>query len=381
MERTNVYSTPILEAVATTGKKKFWQMHVTTDGTNFFTNTESWQETKTGFSQHNCSDPNLIKGVNIGKSNETAPRDQAIFETNSEMAKKKRKDGYYELGGSYVGFTLPMLAYPQADIHRLKFPCVVQPKYDGERCMANGITMWSRGAIAYPDDVVAHLKPTIVTDGYTIDGELILPPPFLRQHTQSAAEKFDPERSPKLLYRVYNGIGPECFLKRYEKIAAIVEKINNPQIVLSPYYIVNDMDELLERFKQFKAEGWEGLIGIQLGVPYVSGRGGGALFKMKDRQDAEFQVIGIKDLDKGNYKGCIKFTCMAPPRIDKEGKHQPGGEFDVLPVGKVEEKLALAARRDTILGTWWTIEFQDYTEKGIPEFGTAICERKPEVSG
>jgi hypothetical protein len=34
-----IYSTPLLQASTSTGKKKFWQGHACTDGANYFTYT------------------------------------------------------------------------------------------------------------------------------------------------------------------------------------------------------------------------------------------------------------------------------------------------------------------------------------------------------
>ena len=99
----------------------------------------------------------ISKGKNIGRSNETTPFEQACVEARSKWEKQKKK-GYVEsieaaeageLDELIEGGIEPMLAHTfEKQGHKIKYPCYVQPKLDGIRCIAvvkNGkCTLWSR---------------------------------------------------------------------------------------------------------------------------------------------------------------------------------------------------------------------------------------------
>ena len=109
-----IYSTPLLQASTSTGKKKFWQGHVCTDGAEYFTYTTYCQtigktivdiqtaddlKTNEGSSISKITQSAYvtIEGKNIGRSNETTPSQQAISEINSTFKTNKDK-GYREIG-------------------------------------------------------------------------------------------------------------------------------------------------------------------------------------------------------------------------------------------------------------------------------------------
>ena len=99
-------------------------------------------------------------GKNIGKSNETSAFTQAISETQAKWNDKKNKESYSETGvpcpslqtESQTAY-FPMLAHTYCPTtpdkkQKIKFPCFVQPKLDGVRCIAfmdkNKVVMQSR---------------------------------------------------------------------------------------------------------------------------------------------------------------------------------------------------------------------------------------------
>ncbi len=136
----------------------------------------------------------ISSGKNIGKKNETTPVQQAISEAKSAWNKKKDA-GYKAEGEVAIGVTggagasgsdsdsvvsetaavpLPMLAQ---DFNKrgksISFPCLVQRKLDGVRCVASAKGLFSRNGKAFP-----HLKTikaeilAIGEEGILLDGEL-----------------------------------------------------------------------------------------------------------------------------------------------------------------------------------------------------------------
>ena len=384
---TTIYSTPLLQALTSTGKTKFWQGHVSTDGSKHYTYTTYCQNLGKVAPVINSADDLTalegqsiskitqsayvtIVGKNIGRSNETTPEQQAIFEINSTFKTQKDK-GYFELGQEPVRDNiLPMLAYPLGDkIHTIDFPLTVQPKFDGVRCLTNGSKMWSRRGKDFDGKIIAHLLGVKCGD-YIVDGELILPEGYPLQDTVSACKKYR-ELSSQLLYRIYDVVCEDlCYTERYEICKKIVNDTNNPQVVLAPAHTVEGHDEIYPLHETFVKEGWEGTMIRLHGQGYKVGQRTNQLLKLKDFLEEEFKVVNVID-GKGKFEGAAIFLCET-----KEGKI-----FETSPVGTMEYRRDLFANRESLIGTYWTVRFQAYTKDKIPQFGRAINHREEEIQG
>ena len=433
-----IHHTPVLQSKTSKGLAKFWQGHVATDGTNYFTFTTFWQELAGGgTSKVQESEKTRIEAKNVGRSNETTLEDQAVSEMNSD-SKKQRDKGYRAPGEAASVKLLPMLAqdYRKAS-HRLKFPLVAQPKYDGNRAVTDGKTMWSRKAIDFPSEIVAHIIggtrncppellkvgkkpastihtgvktkqvmlidlfaddekapetlseifaaearsdayaypqtfPQFDTEGYLIDGELIMPPGTLLQHTRSATSKYSAV-SQKLLYRVYDiFITDMGYMERYAILQRIVAKANNPNIVLAPIQWVKDAGEMMAVHKTFMAEGWEGTMLRQLGLGYAVDKRDVSLMKLKDFKEEEFTVLDVINAGEAKFEGCGKFVMDVG---DGSGK-----TFECVPEGTLEYKRQLLIDRAQHIGKRWTVRWPDdenggLSEDGKPKYAVAVAER------
>ena len=361
-----IYSTPLLQASTSTGKKKFWQGHVCTDGAEYFTYTTYCQtigktivdiqtaddlKTNEGSSISKITQSAYvtIEGKNIGRSNETTPSQQAISEINSTFKTNKDK-GYREIGeADDKSFVLPMLAYPLGDkIHTIDFPLTVQPKFDGIRCLTDG-----------------------ENGDFIVDGELILPEGFALQDTVSAAKKYRDNLSPKLLYRIYDIVAPDlCYTERYELCKKIVADTNNPQVILAPAHVIETHEEIYPLHEKFVSEGWEGTMLRLHGHGYKINQRTNQLLKLKDFLEEEFKVVNVID-GKGKFVGASIFLCETP-----EGKI-----FETSPIGTMEYRKELFQKKHEVIGTYWTVRFQAYTKDKIPQFGRAINQREADLQG
>lgn len=402
------YSTPVLISEASNGKATYWQGHIAHEGDKYFTYTSFWQDLADGgTSKVQESVPTEMVAKNVGRANELSLKDQAYFEMNS-LVKKKKDKGNYELGAKKNEKARAMLALTHGKVaHRITFPCTEQPKFNGNRAMSDGNTMWSRMRIDFIPEVIAHLvgdADTVATPvprtgqitmemllamddnvqsvvgklntlGYTCDGELLMPHIGKRetalQATNSAIKKFNPLTSPKLLYRIYDVVVDKPYPERYEICKQIVAASNNPQILLAPVRIVNDEEDIFTYHADNIANGWEGTILRLHEGGYKEGQRVVQLIKLKDFFEEEYQVIGVKENDRGKYKGTAKLVCVT----DK------GEEFSVLPMGTIAQKKHIFEHPETVLGTWWVVRFWNYTEKGIPQHAQGVCERDPQISG
>ena len=135
---------------------------------------------------------NISAGKNIGKKNETTPFEQAVLEATSKWNKKVQKDGYItflkiEEDMRCIKEVIPkitdknnirpMLAqtYEKRKQH-INYPCYVQPKLDGIRCIAyrdgNEIKLMSRTGKEFPH--LEHIREALDKLNLTgfLDGEL-----------------------------------------------------------------------------------------------------------------------------------------------------------------------------------------------------------------
>ena len=86
------------------------------------------------------------EGKNIGKVNETTPENQAIIEAVAKI-KKKLSEEYFESveTAQTVEYISPMLAKDfKKESKKVIYPCYVQPKMDGMRCLKKGTSLKSR---------------------------------------------------------------------------------------------------------------------------------------------------------------------------------------------------------------------------------------------
>lgn len=362
-----VSRTPILEAETSTGKKKFWFGSVMTSNGKYYTQSEAWTVNKDGVeSKHLISEPREVEKKNVGKKNETTLEDQAFSELQTKLDKQIDK-GYVEMGKKRVSkFTLPMLAHSiDKKKHKVVFPCLIQPKYNGIRCLYNSkLGFWSRQANELIKEVTAHLQ--FNTLGYTVDGELLLPYPYTFQETISAVKKFDPEISPKLQYVIYDVADTEMkFEDRWEFLNKIlIHNLPAGSVMLSETETVNVQSDIVDWHKIFVGKRYEGSILRNPAGFYTPGHRSDALLKYKDFVDAEFTIIGFEE-GAGKDKGAIIFKCITP-----EGK-----EFAVRPEGPYKDRQTMFKNGKSFINKKLTVRYQTLTDDKVPLFPVGVTVR------
>jgi DNA ligase-1 len=370
MELTNVFETPVYECKTSKGNKKYWKAIVSTDGENYFTQTSYWQDVKTGISTKQISEPSLVIIKNVGKANETTLKDQAMSEVNTVVNKQIDK-GYHLPGEKSTTLPLPMLALKYQDCkHRLEGELCVQPKLDGMRVLYDGKKMWSRAGKLIIPEVCYHLR--FDTQGYTIDGELLLPLPYGFQDSQKASKKFRLNLSPLLTYVVYDIADSNLtFKERYKILKNIIASSNNSNIIICPTISVSNEVDIMKQHEKFVADGYEGTIIRAAGGLYKFKDRSKDLQKYKDFVDEEFKVIDVVD-GTGKFAGVAMFRC-----ITKENK-----EFDVNLKGwSLEDRKEMFKDKDKYIGQMLKVKFQRFSDDGIPIFANGIAFRDFDLEG
>jgi len=262
------------------------------------------------------------KVTNSGRSNERTPLDQAIFEIQAEITKKLDRKYYKTIEEAKVAkvthkFYAPMLAHK---FDRVKYtkqgepPVYVQPKLDGIRCIASIDGLHSRQGklITSCPHIYDQLKPLFDHDpDLVLDGELYnheLKDDFNKLASIIRTSKgIDTERV--IQYHIYD-IPSElaCYEDRFGTLKNIIPK-DNLHLILVETILSGLYNQIECLYAKLMEQGYEGAMIRYPTSPYTAGTRSNNLLKLKEFQDAEFELLFIEEGD-GNWKGHAKSACV-----------------------------------------------------------------------
>jgi DNA ligase-1 len=403
-------------------------------------------------------------GKNIGRSNETTPLAQCIAETRRKWTDKKEKEAHTETkpadygegygdisgngggGGGYgacgagaggddgdgdsdcddapadTGPFLPMLAqtFNPADAATatataskkkkvITFPCFVQPKLDGLRCVsyatrrvpgpgggnddAPAVALQSRTGAFFTGlpHIAAALRPYLLQHpSVVIDGELYTDQmPFEELAGLIKKKKItdsDVERLKKVKYHVYDiydrvqhdmpysermgvlasavrrcgcvandtfhsgGMSANHRLLRSAAEAAAV-------VVLVRTEKVAALSDFRRLFAEFVEAGYEGIMLRNAAGVYRANYRSNDLQKYKEFMEDEYRIIDFKE-GEGRDAGAVIWVCETAD----------GKEFTVRPRGTMEQRREWFNDGESYIGKYVTVIFQELTEDGKPRF-------------
>lgn len=313
------------------------------------------------------------RGVNIGKSNETTYFQQAVNEAISIINKLKDSGFTYKKPSTTDKFNTdasgaikPMLATGFNE-KRIKFPCIVQPKYDGVRCLVfekdGKVMIRSRKGKEYN---IPHLQKWAENnrDMLPLDGELYNHNELTFQEIVSAVKKHS-DITPKIRYAVYdkpidgvnNNDRLEILLNDFKKIT-----LKDP-VYLSKYDMCFSMKDIYECHAKYVAEGYEGAIIRNIDGMYEFGFGSSNLIKLKMFMDSEYEIVDVIEAS-GRDSGTAIFVCKCD-----------AGIFNVKPQGTRELRAEYFKKRKKLIGKLVTVKYQELSDDGIPRFPSAISIR------
>ena len=347
------------------GGAKFWRLHITQDGKQYYTHAEWYQISKTGReTKMQTSEPYYAAPTNEGRANERDSKAQAEFEYDAIIKKQKDK-GYRAKGEKKQVRPMPMLAHKFSDHKgKVEFPVYVQPKLNGMRMLFDGENGWSRGNKEVIPEVIQHLK--FDTGGHILDGELMLPDNVLLQESMKAIKKYRPELSPKLLYHVYDVVDATIpYVARHDIITEICK--NAPEnVVLVKTVKADDESQVAHLHQLFVKDGYEGtMIRDALRTEYEIGKRSYSLLKLKDFVDAEYRIVNVIDGD-GSDVGLAIF----------ELETDSGERFNCRPEGSQENRADLFKNRRELVGKYLTVRYQELSKDGIPIFPVGVSIRE-----
>jgi len=374
-------------------------------------------------------------GKNIGRSNETTPLDQCISETRRKWTDKKEKEGYTETkpadcGEGYGDISgndyyhddddddspaaigrpfLPMLAqtFNPADAlvvgstykkkKVIKFPCFVQPKLDGLRCVSYMIRSGNDATIALQSrtgaiftglpHIEAALRPYLSQHpNIVIDGELYTNQmPFEELAGLIKKKKItvsDTERLKKVKYHVYDIYDHSHhdmpYSERMGKLTSAVKRcgcVANDTltatagrmlrsdteaaavVVLVRTENVAGLEDFRRLFAEFVESGYEGIMLRNAAGEYRANYRSNDLQKYKEFLEDEYRIIDYTQ-GEGRDAGAVIWLCETA-----EGK-----EFTVRPRGTMEQRREWFNDGKQYIGKSLTVVYQELTEEGKPRF-------------
>jgi len=310
-------------------------------------------------------------GKNIGKQNETTVEEQAELEAKAHWEFKK-KEGYVEsqeeaLAGKVdkiiAGGIFPMLAHKHAPKSKhITYPCYVQPKLDGHRCIAicqdGEVTLWSRSRkpIRSVPHIVQALEIIAKAHGdFVIDGELYNHnyhdnfedlTHFIRQQVPIAGHEI-------VEYHIYDIPSVEDdYEKRQQVLRYFLRQlsIDNP-LKFVETITVFDEAHLMNAHKRGVKQGYEGVMARNVKGLYKQNGRSYDLLKVKRMVDEEFKCVGVKE-GRGKLIGHAIF------QVDV-GLEEPCG---VMMSGEQEKLKKYLKDPSLAIGRIMTVQFQGYTK-------------------
>lgn len=384
-------SFPELQAGAQTGKTMMWSVRV------FEQDACGVIETIHGYidGKKQVNQKVIAEGKNIGKKNETSPLQQAINEARSAWVKKK-ESGYSalsvtdngvsdggdddkmsvdgETGGKGKGITedvpSPMLAHDYNKRGKsIKFPCFVQRKFDGTRCVAvPGKGLFSRNKKRYPhlDHIIAEvnrLPPTIILDGELYSDTLTFQE-IVGIVKRETLKKGDDEKQMQIKLHVYDIINTSMpYQDRYANLQMLFRRYRFKHLVLVDTENCESEAHMKELHSKYVADGYEGVM-LRNKDGMYSGVRSPSLQKYKEFFDDEYKVVGYKE-GEGLEAGCVLWICQTTN----------GQKFSCRPRGSREERVEMFGRGDKYIGKMLTVRFQELTTDGLPRFPVGITFR------
>jgi DNA ligase-1 len=381
-------------------------------------------------------------GKNIGRANETTPLEQCISETRRKWTDKKEKEAHTETkpadygegygdisggwcdagagagggdddddggGGDAAGPFLPMLAqtFNPADAATaaaataskkkkvITFPCFVQPKLDGLRCVSyatrtandatTAVTLQSRTGAFFTGlpHIAAALRPYLSQHpSVVIDGELYTDQmPFEELAGVIKKKKItdsDVARLKKVKYHVYDIYDHARQDMPYsERLAVLASAVRRcgcvandtfsagvaaaaevaAEVVLVRTEKVAALSDFRRLFAEFVEAGYEGIMLRNAAGVYRANYRSNDLQKYKEFMEEEYRIIDFKE-GEGRDAGAVIWVCETAD----------GKDFTVRPRGTMQQRREWFNDGAKYIGKNLTVVYQELTEDGKPRF-------------
>lgn len=364
------------------------------------------------------TDKRSYEGKNIGRSNETTAKQQALLEAERDWKKQIQK-GYTESSSPAAKPTITATTKTATSktaavsangtapsIERLIIPmkCVVwdsdekktakyfdfakgvyvQPKYDGVRCTA---TVQSDGSIVllsntskqfvWLKSLREQIKAFLGDSGVTLDGEL-----YAHDIIDKNGDELDhirrfgiisgacrPNRSDpskyeeQINYHVFDVVDttkPQTErMKILDGLFGSSRASKSPRVIRAPTTKVTSMAEIMPIHDSYADDEYEGVIVRAHDLMYQLKHRSQKMRKLKVFTDAEYEVVGTK-LNTGVGEENFVWVCVSSEGI----------KFSVTPEGSHDMKRKWYKNRKQYIGKLLTVKYKTLGPNNLPVHGT-----------
>jgi DNA ligase-1 len=350
-----------------------------------------WTEGDTIFTEHGQIGGALqrtpgikCEAKNVGRANETSPKEQADREAKSMWTNKVERKYSETVEDAQEEVFLPMLAHPFKDpkkpgvfSKKAKYPLDIQPKLDGARAMAfwdgDRVVLGTRGGKEWeaPVHIIRELEEYLPKD-MVLDGELYIHG-VLFEDIASWTKKIYPETA-RLEYHVYdmpldeNGKN-HPWETRYHNLAMFFAKNLNKTNMVKFVKVVGkakNAQEVLDWEDKLVEQGYEGAMGRNANGLYLFGHRSHDLLKVKSSMDDEFKIVGFTH-GVGKFEKSVIWEC-----VQEEGR-----PFEVVPKTTQEKREEYYRYAKQYVGQWCKVRYQNRTKENKPRFPRGIGIRDP----
>jgi len=267
-----------------------------------------------------------------------------------------------------------MLCYPfeEKRLAKWKPPYIVQPKYDGERCRAVDISA-SNESPRYillssqenPFFSVPHIIKAMSKLGIKdeLDGELYCHGMSFEQiHSiVSRTVNLHPDHE-QIKFHVFDYVSEDQQMIRISDLTKIIpEKANLFPITRAPFYICENLEDIMRVYDLLLNKGYEGIIVRHLEAPYVRKRST-YIMKFKPKKEDIYDIVGYKeeiDKDRNPKDRLGAIICTS----------DEGTIFSVGSGLTDGDRESLWASRECLKGKRVKVQYQHITSgKGVPRF-------------
>jgi DNA ligase 1 len=253
-------------------------------------------------------------------------------------------------------------------------PYICQPKYDGVRCRAllagdaSWILLSSEENIIFSVPHINEALSKVIKSNIELDGELYCHGMSFEEIVSITSRSVNIHSNfQSIKYHVFDVINSEPQTNRTIFIESL--KGLSPYIEIAPFYLCNNLDDVMRAFDTIINAGYEGIIVRHHSNIYERKRST-TVMKFKPKKQDEYEITGFQEeIDKGGApKGTLgALTC----------KSGDGSTFNVGTGFSHEIRQHLWLSREDLIGKIATVKYQHITTgRQVPRFPVFV-EIKP----
>ncbi|MDC6350716.1 hypothetical protein PP178_04065 [Zeaxanthinibacter sp. PT1] len=302
---------------------------------------------------------------NVGRANETTATEQAVLEAQAKIELKMRQ-GYFETPEEAENevVIMPMLAKDyKKESHKITFPCYVQPKLDGMRCLAimkgGEVKMMSRSNKEIT--TLEHIKQDLMgiySEGMILDGELYAHG-LSFQENMKLIKKYRAGETEQVKYHVYDMVANVPFDMRLNRLLQKnLHEVTSLETVRTVK--VNDVFAIEDNHSYFISLGYEGTMVRWGNEGYKIKARSSNLLKYKDFIDETYPVIAVVPSEARPEHATL--VCV----------NNKGDEFKTGMKFSHNEREEILQNKDRYIGQTAEVRFFEHTDDGLPRFPVCV---------